>query len=121
MTAPRVTELPSGFCVNFEHVTIDQLVVSTNNATGTTIDTPNEPFTKIGMNATRQCLGLKSGRDNKGIWQHATIAVDPMRFILHGVNDDVVETVEQHVVHQSSHARSIEGCKSFLHVVESFF
>ena len=105
--------------MNFQHVTVAQFVVGTDDASCPTVDAPNEPCLQIGVNAPRQGFRVKTGRNNQRIGQHLTVTVHPVRFVLNRINNDVLELVEENLVQEPSNAGSTGALESLLHVRQS--
>lgn len=107
--------------MNLEDITVRQFVVGPDNASGSPVNASNEPCFKVGMNATCQGLGMKARRNDKGIGKHTTITVHPVRFILHGIDHNVMQAVKQDVVHEVRQPRSTHTTKALTHVVKRLF
>ena len=57
---------------------------------------------------------------NEGVRKHPPVTVDPVRFVLHGVDNDVLELVEQHLVQETGQARPSCFLKPLVHVRQCF-
>ena len=106
--------------MNLQHVPVTHLMVCTDHATGSPIDTTNKSNLKVGVNAPCKRFGMEADWNHQGIGEHTSIAIDPVGFILDRIHYDVIELVEKDLVQQLGQACTVGRLEAFIHVSQRF-
>ena len=106
--------------MNLQHVPVTHLMVCTDHATGSPIDTTNESSLKVGVNAPCKCFGMQADWNDQGIGENPPIAINPVGFVLDRIHHDVIELIEKDLVQQLGQARAVGRLEAFIHVSQRF-